>query len=67
MGHAWPEFRNPGAFGNFPAVAPYARDHKLVPMEDAVRKMTGASADLLQARKTGYLKRASAADITVFN
>jgi len=59
--------QNPGAFGNFPLLLQYARDHKLVPMEDAVRKMTGASADRFRLEKRGYLKKGFAADITVFN
>jgi N-acyl-D-aspartate/D-glutamate deacylase len=36
-------------------------------MEDAVRKMTGASADRFKLEKRGYLKKGYAADITVFN
>lgn len=59
--------QNPGAFGNFPLLLQYARDYKLVPMEDAVRKMTGASADRFKLEKRGYLKKGYAADITVFN
>ena len=59
--------QNPGAFGNFPLLLQYARDYKLVPMEEAVRKMTGASADRFGLEKRGYLKKGNAADITVFN
>ncbi|HSV96020.1 MAG TPA: amidohydrolase family protein [Spirochaetota bacterium] len=59
--------QNPGAFGNFPLLLQYARDYKLAPMEDVVRKMTGASADRFKLEKRGYLKKGYAADITVFN
>jgi len=37
--------QNPASFGAFPLLLQYARDRDLIPLEEAVRKMTGASAD----------------------
>ncbi len=59
--------QNPGAYGNFPLLLQYARDRRLVSMEEAIRKMTGASADRFKIERRGYLKKGYAADITVFN
>ncbi|MBI9085269.1 MAG: amidohydrolase family protein [Desulfobacterales bacterium] len=59
--------QNPGAYGNFPLFLQYARDRRLMTLEDCIRKMTGASADRFAISGRGYLKPGMAADITVFD
>jgi N-acyl-D-amino-acid deacylase len=59
--------QNPGAFGNFPRFLQYARDYSLISLEEAVHKMTGASAERFQMQRRGLLERGYAADITVFD
>ena len=59
--------QNPASFGAFALLLQYARDRKTLPLEQAVRKMTGASAERLQVRDRGFLKEGLAADITVFD
>jgi len=59
--------QNPASFGTFPLLLQYARDRKTLPLEQAVRKMTGANAERLQVRDRGFLKEGLAADITVFD
>ena len=48
---------HPRSFGTFPRFLELARDHRLMPLEDAVYKITGLPADIL-----GRI-----ADITVFD
>jgi N-acyl-D-amino-acid deacylase len=70
MTDAWvfPEgLQNPGAYGCFPRFLQYARDFRNISMEEAVRKMTGASAERFNVKKRGFLKEGYAADITVFD
>lgn len=70
MTDAWvtPEgVQNPAAFGCFPRFLQYARDFRTVSLEEAVRKMSGASAERFGMRKRGFLKKGHAADITVFD
>jgi len=59
--------RNPAAYGSFPLLLQYARDRKLISLEQAVRKMTGASAERLRIKDRGFLKKGLAADVTVFD
>jgi N-acyl-D-amino-acid deacylase len=59
--------QNPGAYGNFPLFLQYAREHRLLRLEEAIYKMTGASADRFQIRDRGRLAQGSFADITVFD
>ena len=59
--------QNPGAYGNFPLFLQYARDRRLLCLEDCVRKMTGAAADRFAIRDRGYLKAGLAADVTLFD
>ncbi|MBN2080195.1 MAG: amidohydrolase family protein [Spirochaetes bacterium] len=59
--------QNPGAFGNFPRFLMYARDKRIISLEEAVKKMTGASAGRFGMKKRGMLKKGYAADITVFD
>jgi N-acyl-D-amino-acid deacylase len=59
--------QNPAAFGSFPLLLQYARDRKLLSLEEAVRKMTGANAERVNLKDRGFLKKGLAADITVFD
>jgi N-acyl-D-amino-acid deacylase len=59
--------QNPASFGSFPLLLQYARDRKLIPLEETVRKMTGASAERLRIKERGFLKKGFAADITIFD
>lgn len=59
--------QNPASFGAFPLLLQYARDRNLISLEEAVRKMTGASAERLNVKDRGILKAGLAADITVFD
>lgn len=59
--------QNPASFGAFPLLLQYARDRELIPLEEAVRKMTGASADRVNMKDRGYLRKGLAADITIFD
>jgi len=58
---------NPASYGAFPLLLQYARDRHLISLEEAVRKMTGASAERLNVTDRGLLKTGLAADITVFD
>jgi N-acyl-D-amino-acid deacylase len=70
MTDAWVEktgVQNPAAFGCFPRFLEWARDKQLITLEEAVRKMTGATAERFGVKGRGFLKKGNAADITVFN
>lgn len=59
--------QNPASFGAFPLLLQYARDRRLLSLEQAVYKMTGATAKRFNLRDRGVLKEKLAADITVFD
>ena len=59
--------QNPASFGAFPLLLQYSRQRNLVSLEEAVRKMTGASAERLNLKDRGLLRKGLAADITVFD
>jgi len=70
MTDAWVErtgVQNPSAFGAFPRLLQVARDRRLLPLEEAVRKMTGATAERFGLAGRGLLKEGFPADITVFD
>jgi N-acyl-D-aspartate/D-glutamate deacylase len=59
---------HPRSFGTFPRVlGVYAREKKLLTLEDAVRKMTSLSAAKIGLRDRGLLKAGSFADIVLFD
>lgn len=58
---------NPAAFGAFPRFLQNVRERKTLPLEAAVRKMTGATAERFGLRERGCLRKGWAADITVFD
>jgi len=70
MTDAWVEregVQNPSAFGAFPRVLQLAREKHILRVEEAVRKMTGATAERFGLNGRGLLKEGFAADITVFD
>jgi N-acyl-D-aspartate/D-glutamate deacylase len=70
MTDAWVErfgVQNPAAYGAFPRLLRLAREHKLLKLEDVVRKMTGATAERFGLAGRGTLTEGAPADITVFD
>ena len=59
--------QNPASFGAFPLLLQYSRDRNLLSLEEAIYKMTGATADRFNIRDRGVLKPGMAADITIFD
>lgn len=58
---------HPRSFGTFPRFLRLNREQKLMPLEDAVYKMTGLPAKQLGMTDRGVLKPGFAADITIFD
>jgi N-acyl-D-aspartate/D-glutamate deacylase len=59
---------HPRTFGNYPRVlGKYVRDERVIPLEDAIRKMTSAVADRLSLHDRGLLKPGMYADVVVFD
>lgn len=59
---------HPAAYGSFPRVlGQYVREQKLIPLEEAVRKMTSLSARRFNIQDRGVIKQGMWADITVFD
>ncbi|MCK9231664.1 MAG: amidohydrolase family protein [Syntrophales bacterium] len=59
--------QNPAMFGNFPRFFQLAREKRLIPLEEAVRKMSGATAERYGIKDRGFLRKGLAADITVID
>ncbi len=61
------ELTHPRAYGNFPRIlGKYVRDEKVMPLEEAIRKMSSAVATRLSIHDRGVLKPGMYADIVVF-
>ena len=58
---------HPRNFGTFPRFLKLAREYNMMPIEDALYKMTALSADILGFTDRGILKEDYAADITIFD
>src|SRR5215204_2243812 len=59
---------HPRSYGTYPRIlGRYVREEKLLTLEDAVRKMTGAVAARLGLRDRGLLREGMYADIVVFD
>jgi N-acyl-D-amino-acid deacylase len=59
---------HPRAYGTFPRVlGKYVREEGVLPLEDAVRKMTSAVADRLGLRERGLLRAGCFADVVLFD
>ena len=59
---------HPRFYGTFPRIiGHYVHEQRLLPLEQAVCKMTGATARALRLRDRGLLKEGYRADITIFD
>ncbi|WP_245917549.1 N-acyl-D-amino-acid deacylase family protein [Bacillus canaveralius] len=59
---------HPRLYGTYPRIlGRYVREKGILTLEEAVRKMTGAPAQLLRLRDRGYIREGQWADIVVFN
>jgi N-acyl-D-amino-acid deacylase len=59
---------HPRAYGNFSRLlGKYVRDEKLIPLEEAVRKLTSLPASNLKISKRGTLKQGYYADLAIFD
>ncbi|MGI8766095.1 MAG: N-acyl-D-amino-acid deacylase family protein [Gemmatimonadaceae bacterium] len=59
---------HPRSYGTYPRIlGKYVRDEHVLPLEDAIRKMTGAVAERLLIRDRGLLRPGMYADVVVFD
>lgn len=59
---------HPRAYGNFARVlGKYVRDEKVIPLEEAIRKLTSLPASNLKIKKRGSLTEGYFADIAIFD
>ena len=59
---------HPRAYGNFARLlGKYVRDDRVIPLEDAIRKLTSLPAENLQLARRGALRPGHFADIVVFD
>src|SRR5205807_5250921 len=59
---------HPRAYGNYPRIlGKYVREEKVIPLEDAIRKMTSAVARRLSIPDRGLLQEGMFADVVVFD
>jgi N-acyl-D-amino-acid deacylase len=67
-GPLYERYPHPRAFGSMPRfLGHYVRDLRLLPLEQAIRKMTSLPAQRVRLRDRGLLKEGFFADITVFD
>ncbi|HEX9162608.1 MAG TPA: D-aminoacylase [Thermoanaerobaculia bacterium] len=68
VGEAVKSGAHPRAYGTFPRIlGVYVRDEKLMPLEEAVRKMTSLAASRAFLADRGILKAGMKADVVVFD
>jgi len=59
---------HPRAYGNFARLlGKYVRDEHVIPMEEAIRRMTSLPADMLRIKDRGRLAAGKLADVVVFD
>ncbi len=58
---------HPRNYGTFPRFLKLNRQHQLMPLEDAIYKMTGLPAQNIHLEQRGILKEGNYADITIFD
>ena len=62
------ESGHPRACASFPhALTYFVKEKKIVSLEEAVRKMTGLTADYLNVKNKGYIKEGYDADLVIFD
>lgn len=65
---SWSEKGHPRASGTFPhVITHFVQEKKILTWEEAVRKMTGLSADYLLIKNKGYLKDGFDADLLILD
>jgi dihydroorotase/N-acyl-D-amino-acid deacylase len=66
-GKAWGPI-HPRGYGTYPRVlGKFVREEGVIPLEDAVRKMTSSVADRLRLRDRGLLRTGMLADVVIFD
>jgi N-acyl-D-amino-acid deacylase len=59
---------HPRAYGNFAKLlGTYVRDEKVIPLEEAIHKLSGLAAQRLKLKKRGELRVGNFADIVIFD
>ena len=59
---------HPRAYGNFARLlGKYTRDEKIIPMEEAIRRLSSFPAETLHIKNRGFLKPGYFADVVVFD
>ncbi len=59
---------HPRAYGNFARLLrKYVRDEKIIPLEEAIRRLTSQPAENLKIKNRGALKPGNFADVVVFD
>jgi len=59
---------HPRAYGNFARLlGKYVREEKVIPLEEAVRRLSGLPASNLELDRRGFLKEGMFADVVVFD
>jgi len=59
---------HPRAYGNFSRLlGKYVRDEKVIPLEEAVRKLSGLPATNLELDRRGFVREGMFADLTIFD
>jgi N-acyl-D-amino-acid deacylase len=59
---------HPRAYGNFARLlGRYVRDEKVIPLEEAIRRLTGLPATNLELDRRGFLREGMFADLAVFD
>lgn len=59
---------HPRAYGTFARfLGHYVRNEKIVPLEDAIRRLTSMPATNLKVEKRGFLRTGNFADVVIFN
>lgn len=59
---------HPRAYGNYPRIlGKYVRDEEVIPLEDAIRKMSSAVATRLSIQDRGLIREGMYADVVVFD
>ncbi len=65
LGEGVPHPRNYGSFPRF--LGKYVRDEKLLPLADAIKKMTSMPAQRMGLKKRGLISKGAYADIVIFD